>query len=175
MAHGLSAEDLRQFCISEGHPFFFASSSRLLLTYEPEEKRGKAIACTLHDGHCYMYRSARCLATWHVREGVTTDRSKLQQEVKSVLPPLSEWEPWNELPRPGTFWCEDLAKVRQWFLCSGRNPRVTLKSAVDISSLSYYCTQRKDGAEGACKIRQLPPEADSIKRWLGKLPLGDFE
>ena len=35
MAHGLSAEDLRQFCISEGHPFFFASSSRLLLTYEP--------------------------------------------------------------------------------------------------------------------------------------------
>ena len=55
---------------------------------EPEEKRGKAIACTLHDGHCYRYRSARCLATWHVREGVTTDRSKLQQEVKSVLPPL---------------------------------------------------------------------------------------
>ena len=65
---GLSAEDVRQFCISEGHPFFFASSSRLLLTYEPEQKLGKAVACTLHDGHCYMYRSARCLASWHVRE-----------------------------------------------------------------------------------------------------------
>ena len=24
MQHGLSAEDLRRFCISEGHPFFFA-------------------------------------------------------------------------------------------------------------------------------------------------------
>ena len=24
MQHGLSAEDLRQFCVSEGHPFFFA-------------------------------------------------------------------------------------------------------------------------------------------------------
>ena len=52
MQRGLSAEDLRIFCISEGHPFFFASSSRLLLTYEPEHKLGKAIACTLYDGHC---------------------------------------------------------------------------------------------------------------------------
>ncbi len=92
-----------------------------------------------------MYRSARCLASWHLRERVSTDRSKLQQEVKSALPPLSDWERWDELPRPGTFWCEDLAKVRQWFLCSGRSPRVTLKSAVEISSLGYYCTQRKDG------------------------------
>ena len=108
----LSAED----------PFFFASSSRLLLTYEPEAKPGKAIACTLHDGHAYFYRSARCLASWHVRESASTDRSKLQQEVKSALPLLSEWERWDELPRPGHFWCEDLAKVRQWFLCSGRNP-----------------------------------------------------
>ena len=62
MQHGLSAEDLRAFCISEGHPFFFASSSRLLLVYEPEQKMGKAIACTLHDGHAYISRSARCLA-----------------------------------------------------------------------------------------------------------------
>ena len=67
MQRGLSAEDLRTFCISEGHPFFFASSSRLLLTYEPEQKLGKAIACTLHDGHASIYRSARCLASWHVR------------------------------------------------------------------------------------------------------------
>ena len=86
MQRGLSAEDLRQFCISEGYPFFFASSSRLLLTYEPEQKLGKAIACTLHYGHAYFYRSARCLASWHVRESVSTDRSKLQQEVKSALP-----------------------------------------------------------------------------------------
>ena len=104
---------------------------------------------------------------------MSTDRSKLQQEVKSVLPPLSEWEPWDELPRPGHVWCEDLAKVRQWFLCSGRNPRVTLKSMVDISSLTYVCTARKDGTERTCKIRQLPPEAESIQRWLAKLPLGD--
>ena len=41
--------------MSEGHPFFFASSSRLLLSYEPEQKLGKAIACTLHDGHAYFY------------------------------------------------------------------------------------------------------------------------
>ena len=45
-------------------------------------------------------------------------------------------------------------------------PRVTLKSVVDISSLTYVCTQRKDGAEGTCKIRQLPAEAGSIQRWL---------
>ena len=52
-------------------------------------------------------------------------------------------------------------------------PTGHLKSALDISSLSYWCTQRKDGAEGICKIRQLPLEADSIQRWLSKLPLGD--
>ncbi len=63
--------------------------------------------------------------------------------------------------------------MRQWFLCSGRNPRVTLKSVVDISSLTYVCTQRKDGAEGTCKIRQLPAEAGSIRHWLARLPLGD--
>ena len=44
---------------------------------------------------------------------------------------------------------------------------------VAISSLTYCCTQRKDGAEGSCKIRQLPPEVESIQRWLAKLPLGD--
>ena len=44
---------------------------------------------------------------------------------------------------------------------------------VDISSLTYFCTQRKDGAQGTCKIRQLPLESESIQRWLAKLPLGD--
>ena len=103
-------------------PFFFASSSRLLLTYEPEQKLGKAIACTLHEGHAYFYRSARCLASWHVRESVSTDRITLQQEAKSARPPLSARERWDELPRQGHFWCQDLAEVRQLFLRSGRNP-----------------------------------------------------
>ncbi len=44
---------------------------------------------------------------------------------------------------------------------------------VDVSSLTYFCTARKDGAEGTCKMRQLPAEADSIRRWLAKLHLGD--
>ena len=101
------------------------------------------------------------------------DQSKLQQEARSTLPPLFAWERWDELPRQGQFYCEDLAKVRQWFLCSGRTPRVSLKSVVEISSLTYVCTQRKDGADGTCKIRQLPAEAESIQRWLAKLPLGD--
>ena len=44
---------------------------------------------------------------------------------------------------------------------------------MDISSLTYFCTARKDGAEGTCKLRQLPQEAKSIQRWLAKLHLGD--
>ena len=32
MERGLSVKDLRTFCISKGHPFFFTSSGRLLLT-----------------------------------------------------------------------------------------------------------------------------------------------
>ena len=175
MQRGLSAEDLRTFCVSEGHPFFFASSSRLLIAYEPEQKLGKAVACTLFDNHCYMYRSARCLASWHLRESASTDRSKLRHDAKSVLPPLSDWEMWDEKPRPGHFWCADLAGARQWLLCSGRNPRVTLRSIVDLTSLTYICTQHKDGAEGTCKIRRLPAEADAIQHWLARLPLGDFE
>ncbi len=46
---------------------------------------------------------------------------------------------------------------------------------VDIWSLTYVCTQRKDSADGTCKIRQLPPEAESVQRWLAKIPLNNFE
>ena len=60
--------------------------------------------------------------------------------------------------RVGEVGREDLANAPQWCLCTGRNPRVALKSMVDISSLTYFCTARKDGAEGTCKIRQLPPK-----------------
>ena len=101
--HGLTAEDIKAYCVSEGHPYFFMSSGLLLLTYEPPEKRGRAIACALYDGHCYMYKSARCLANWSVKDTVEHERSKLRQEFKSSLPPFSEWKCWDEQPREGTF------------------------------------------------------------------------
>ena len=133
---GLTAEDLQAFCVSEGHPFFFLSSGRLLLTYEPPEKRGRAVACAQFDGHCYMYRSARSLASWTASDTVKHERSKLQQEVKCSLPPFSEWQMWEERPSAGTFWCHDLVAVRAWFLCSRRNPRVSLRNLAEVGALT---------------------------------------
>ena len=37
---GLTAEDLKEFCVSEGHPFFFLSSGRLLLTTSLPRREG---------------------------------------------------------------------------------------------------------------------------------------
>ena len=67
---GLTAEDLKELCVSEGHPLFLMSSGRLPLEYEPPEKRGRAIAAMQHDGHCYMLRSASSLANWSTTDTV---------------------------------------------------------------------------------------------------------
>ena len=166
-----SQQKISRVCVSEGHPLFFMGGGRLLMTYEPPEKRGRAIAAMQHDGHCYMLRNARSLASWNLSESVEQERSKLQQEAKSSLPPFSEWHQWDGKPRGGTFWCHELATVREWFLCSGRNPRVSLRNLVDISSLSYQCCKAMDGCSGVCRVRQLPQEAAAIQQWLVNLPL----
>ena len=84
---GLTTEDLKEFCVSEGHPLFLMSSGSLLMTYELLEKRGRAVAAMQHDGHCCMLRNARCLASWNTNDTVDHERSKLQQRAKSSLPP----------------------------------------------------------------------------------------
>ena len=167
---GITAEQLKAYAVAEGHPFFFAVGNRLVLAYEPTAKQGKAIAAAMHDGHCYMYRSARGLANWHLRETAASSRVKLQQEAKCCLPPLAEWQEWDRRPRPGQFWCSDLQAARRWFLQSGRSPRVVLRSMVELSSLSYVCNETTDGCAGVCKLRELPPEAESIQAWLRRLP-----
>ena len=91
------------------------------------------------DGHCYMYKSARVVPDWVVA-APQTQRAQLASEVVSSLPPVTEWKEWDgdAMPRnPGYFYCFDLRAVRAQLMNRGRNPKVTLRSLAEWSSVRY--------------------------------------
>ena len=165
---GVTAEDLKAFAVCFGHPFFFCAAGRLLLYYEPSEKKGRAIACYYYDGHAYIYENARALSQWKAGEA-TSDRVVLQHEARGELPPFEEWKLYQK-PEPGLFHVDDLAFLRAQLLSSGRSPKVGLRDEVTIGSLTYHCNLAKDGCVGVCRVREYPPYAQEIQTWLSALP-----
>ena len=170
---GLHAEQIKEFAILNGSPFFFIAHNNLLSLYEPAQKVNRALACVAYDGHAYFLKSAHLVSNWTLREGLAIqERSVLQHEIRSQLPPILEWREWRGVPDPGHFWTrESLQKVRVSLLKSGRNPRIILKGMTGISAIRYHCVMRKDNSSGLCVIRQLPAEAQQLKDWLEKLPI----
>ena len=79
---GICAKTLKKWCALRGHPMFFVSSGRLILMHEPPVKKGRALAGVAHNGHFYMFKSARSVANWHLRDA-PTDKVMLQQECRS--------------------------------------------------------------------------------------------
>ena len=85
------------------------------------------------------------------------------------MEPFAEWSQWAGVVRCGTFHCHDLVEVRKQLLTSGRNPRVTMRSMHELSSLSYKLVESIDGCKGRCTFRETPEHAEEIQRWLKKL------
>jgi hypothetical protein len=54
-------------------------------------------------------------------------------------------------------------------LDSGRNPKITLRSLAERSSLRYTCVKALDGCSGTCIVRELPDEWEEIASWSEKL------
>ena len=136
-------------------------------------KFNRALACVAYDGHAYFLKSARPVSNWTLRDGITLQEcTVLQHEIKSQLPPLSEWQEWKGEPSPGHFWTrESLQKVRVSLLKSGRNTRIILKGMTGISAIRYHCVVKKDDSSGMCVTRQLQTEAKQIRDWLDNLPV----
>ena len=99
---GICPADLKQFCVLNNLGFYFCQGHSLLDIYEPKKPK-RCIAFCAYNGHCYMYKSANsiCRRTLHAEQN--TDRAILQNEKKSKLPPIEEWEKFDGTPKPGMF------------------------------------------------------------------------
>ena len=84
------------------------------------------MACVAFDGHIYMYKSARCLANWHLTtEAGRTNKAVMQRESRGSLPLMSEWKEWLGVVEAGHFWTTDLAFTRRQLMEEGISPKVT--------------------------------------------------
>ncbi len=164
---GISGKTLKKWCCLRGHPFFFVScdvsGAELLLMHDPPVKRGRALAGCSFDGHFYMYRSARCVANWHLKNG-TTDKTVVQQECRSALPPMAEWKEWDGKIEAGHFFTRDLTFTRRRLLENGVSPKVTLRGCSEIGGLTVQVGRK------ICVIREQISDRNRIQAWLEKLP-----
>ena len=127
------------------------------------------MAFTTWDGHCYMYKSARVVSDWVVA-APQAQRTQLASEVVSSLPPVTEWKEWGGMPsKPGYFYCFDLRAVRAQLMNRGRNPKVTLRSLAEWSSVRYTMVKALDGCSGAVVVRELPEDHEEIAAWAARL------
>ena len=146
---GLTPNDVRAYCEEHSLSYFCVRGRRLMDIYKPAEAK-RALAFVTYGGHAYFYKSARCVSEMRLwSEG---GKEKVRTEAKSSTKPVSEWREWAGEVTPGTFHCSDLRKVRVELLRSGRNPKVRLRGLHDINSLTHECTERNEGAKGACTV-----------------------
>ena len=165
---GVDVDVVKQFCVKNGHPYYFIGGGILEDSYGPAEQFGRSIAFAALHGHAFFYSSARWISTWKVSDGLPPER--LKREAKPQLEDLSKWRPWAGNPAPGTFFCSDLAEVRRQLLRSGRSPKVTMRGQTSIGSLRYVCRKKLDGQTGSCIVREMPADAETYKAFLKRLP-----
>ena len=60
-SEGVSASNLKQWCVQNGYGFYFAMGYKLLESVEPNGKN-RSIAISSWNGHCYMYKSAKLVS-----------------------------------------------------------------------------------------------------------------
>ena len=163
-SEGISAVEMKKWCCLRGHPFMFVSSGKLLLLHEPPVKRGRALAGVAFDGHFYFYKSARCLAGWHLANAISKDQVLLERESRGGMPTIDSWKWWEGVVQPGHFWTRDLTFTRRQLLEGGVSPKVTLRGQTEIGSLSVPVGRQ------SCVIREVVADQDRIENWLSRLP-----
>ena len=166
-SEGITTDEVLLYCKEHQLPYYCVVGGRLQEAWTPAVPKGKAVAFCFFGGHMYTYKSARRISDWTSSEG--TFGSKLKAEARSQAKPIAEWQPWNGTPSQGTFYCDDIGFVRKQLLDGGRNPRVTTRCLQEIGGLRYTCIESVDGCKGDCNIREMPPYASEIERWLTKL------
>ena len=103
---GISAEEVREFCVWRNAPMrVLSSQGDLVDSYDPALKEHRTVCFLAFDGHCYMYRAVK-----RVLERAA--RVLYRGEARQTLPPIQEWRRFDAADvQPGLFWCEDLREA----------------------------------------------------------------
>ena len=149
---GISAEEVREFCVWRNAPMrVLSSQGDLVDSYDPALKEHRTVCFLAFDGHCYMYRAVK-----RVLERQAA-RVLYRGEARQTLPPIGEWRRFDAADvQPGLFWCEDLREARRQLMAAGESPKVA------ISSPAQYCGLR---LRRGTRIRELPEEHEVLRRW----------
>ena len=129
---GISAEEVREFCVWRNAPMrVLSSQGDLVDSYDPALKEHRTVCFLAFDGHCYM-----CRAVKRVLERQAA-RVLYRGEARQTLPPIQEWRRFDAADvQPGLFWCEELREARRQLMAVGESPKVA------ISSPAQYCGLR---------------------------------
>jgi hypothetical protein len=95
---GLSPNDIKIFCQEHQLPYY-CLGTMLLDSWIPAEPRGKGVAFSTWNGHCYMYKSSRIVSQW---KSHGASKALLKGEARSEVPPFGDWKPYTT-PEPGFF------------------------------------------------------------------------
>ena len=83
---GISAEEVREFCVWRNAPMrVLSSQGDLVDSYDPALKERRTVCFLAFDGHCYMYRAVK-----RVLERQAA-RVLYRGEARQTLPPIGEW------------------------------------------------------------------------------------
>ena len=98
---GISAEEVREFCVWRNAPMrVLSSQGDLVDSYDPALKEHRTVCFLAFDGHCYMYRAVK-----RVLERQAA-RVLYRGEARQTLPPIQEWRRFDAADvQPGLFWC----------------------------------------------------------------------
>ena len=82
---GISAEEVREFCVWRNAPMrVLSSQSDLVDSYNPALKEHRTVCFLAFDGHCYMYRA--------VKRALERQAARVLYQGKAqTLPPVGEW------------------------------------------------------------------------------------
>ena len=130
---GISAEEVREFCVWRNAPMrVLSSQGDLVDSYDPALKEHRTVCFLAFDGHCYMYRAVK-----RVLERQAA-RVLYRGEARQTLPPIQEWRRFDAADvQPGLFWCEDLREARRQLMAAGESPKVAMSSPAQYTGKTY--------------------------------------
>ena len=161
---GVSAKEIREFCVWRGAPMFFVNCrGQLMDSYQPVEKEARAVAFTAWDRHAFFYKNAR---TVHLCDESERIQPRYRAERRdSTAPEFAQWLEWDGQLRAGHFWTRDLRKARADLLSEGHCPKVAMRSLCEWRAL------RLRAGDADCVINELPEEAADLQAWMQRLGL----
>ena len=145
---GISAEEVREFCVWRNAPMrVLSSQGDLVDSYDPALKEHRTVCFLAFDGHCYMYRAVKRVLRRACSTGARRGRPCRPSKSGGA-----------STPRTCSRGCSGArTSARQ-----GGSSAVGESPKVAISSPAQYCGLR---LRRGTRIRELPEEHEVLRRW----------